>query len=84
MYGVTAAQRAKMIANKRSVILPVAPITEKALNLGGDISMSVNLSERLLLIGVLSGAYLDKTIHKSPAIDKKWEAQAIMGIAYKF
>ena len=84
MYGVTAAQRAKMIANKRSVILPVAPITEKALNLGGDISMSVNLSERLLLIGVLSGAYLDKNIHKSPAIDKKWEAQAIMGIAYKF
>ncbi len=84
MYGVTAAQRSKMIANRRSVILPVAPITEKALNLGGDISMSVQMSERVMLIGVLSGAYLDKTIHKSVAIDQKWESQAIMGIAYKF
>lgn len=84
MYGVTAAQRAKMIANQRSVILPVASITEKALNLGGDMSMSIQLSERLMLIGVLSGAYLDKTIHQSPAIDKKWESQAIMGVAYKF
>lgn len=84
MYGVTAEQRAKMIANKRSVILPVAPITDNALNLGGDISMSVQLSERIMLLGVLSGTYLDKSIHGSAAIDQKWESQAIMGIAYKF
>jgi outer membrane scaffolding protein for murein synthesis (MipA/OmpV family) len=84
MYGVTPAQRAKMIAKGRSVILPVAPITDDALNLGGDISMSVQLSERLILIGMLSGTYLDKSIHRSAAIDQKWESQAITGIAYKF
>ncbi len=84
MYGVTAAQRAKMIANRRSVILPVAPITGKALNLSGDISMSYQLNERIMLIGVLSNTYLDKRIRKSAAIDEKCESQAIFAVAYKF
>lgn len=84
MYGISAEQRAKMISKRRSILLPVAPITEKALNLGGDVSMAFQLTERLTLIGVLGGAYLDKSIHKSIAIDKKWECQGILGIAYRF
>jgi outer membrane scaffolding protein for murein synthesis (MipA/OmpV family) len=84
MYGVTSAQRAKMIEKKRSVILPVAPITEDAHNLGADISMALQLSDRLMLIGIVGGTYLDKSIHRSPAIDQKWDAQAVMGISYRF
>lgn len=84
MYGVTAAQRTKMIANRRSVILPVAPITGKALNLGGDISMAVQLSDRITLIGVVGGTYLDKSIRKSAAIDQEWESQGVLGISYRF
>lgn len=84
MYGVTAGQRAKMISKNRDVILPVAPITGKALNLGGDIAVNVQLSDKIMLLGILSGTYLDKSIYKSPAIDQKWESQAIIGIAYKF
>ena len=84
MYGITAEQRAKMISKRRSVVLPVAPITENAVNLGGDVSMAFQLTERLTIIGVLGGAYLDKSIHRSIAIDKKWECQGILGIAYRF
>ena len=73
-----------MITKKRSVVLPVAPITEKALNLGGDLSMALQLTKRLTLIGVLGGTYLDKSIHRSIAIEKKWECQGILGIAYRF
>lgn len=84
MFGVTSAQRAKMISKNRRVILPVAPITEDAHNLGGDISMALQLSDRLMLVGVIGGTYLDKSIHRSPAIDQKWDAQAVMGISYRF
>ncbi len=84
MYGVTSAQRAKMIAKGRDVILPVAPITEDAHNLGGEIAMALQLTERLTLIGVIGGTYLDKSIHRSVAIDQKWDAQALMGISYRF
>ncbi len=84
MYGVTAAQRARMIRKERRVILPVAPITDDALNLGGDISMAVQLSERLTLIALVGGTYLDKSIHRSAAIEQKWEAQSALGLTYRF
>ena len=84
MFGVTSAQRAKMIAKERRVILPVAPINGDAHNLGGEISMALQLSDRLMLVGVIGGTYLDKSIHRNPAIDQKWDAQALMGIAYRF
>ncbi len=84
MYGITAEQRAKMISKQRSVVLPVAPITQNAMNLGGDVTMAFQLTERLTLIGVVGGTYLDKSIHRSVAIDKKYECQGIMGIAYNF
>ena len=84
MYGVTAAQRTRMIRKDRRVILPVAPITDDALNLGGDISMAVQLSERLTLIALMGATYLDKSIHGSRAIDQKWEAQSGLGVTYTF
>jgi outer membrane scaffolding protein for murein synthesis (MipA/OmpV family) len=84
MYGITAAQRARMIRKKRSVILPAAPITEEAVNLGGDISMTFQLNERLMLIAFVGGAYLDKSIHRSAAIEQEWEAQSGLGVAYRF
>ena len=83
MFGVTSAQRAKMIAKERRVILPVAPINSDAHNLGGEIAMALQLTERLTLIGVIGGTYLDKAIHRSAAIDQKWEAQALLGISYR-
>jgi outer membrane scaffolding protein for murein synthesis (MipA/OmpV family) len=73
-----------MIRKERSVILPVAPITDEALNLGGDISMAVQLNDRLTLIAVVGGAYLDKSIHRSAAIEQKWEAQSVLGVTYRF
>ncbi len=84
MYGVTAAQRARMIRKERRVILPVASITDEALNLGGDISMAVQLNKRLMLIAVVGATYLDKSIHRSAAIDQKWEAQSTLGLTYRF
>lgn len=84
MYGVTAAQRARMIRKERRVILPVAPITDDALNLGGDISMAVQVSERMTLIALVGGTYLDKSIHRSAAIEQKWEAQSALGLTYRF
>lgn len=84
MYGVTAAQRAKMIAKQRRVILPVAPITDDALNLGGDIAMSFRLNQRLTLIATAGATALDKSIHSSRAIEQKWEAQSAIGLTYLF
>lgn len=84
MYGITAAQRARMIRKQRRVILPVAPITDDALNLGGDISLAVQLNKRLMLIAVVGVTSLDKSIHKSIAIDQKWEAQSGLGLTYTF
>lgn len=84
MYGVTAQQRAEAISKKRKVILPVAPITDKATNLGGALTATYSMGGGVTLIGVLSGTYLDKSIHKSPAIDQKWESTAILGLAYSF
>ena len=84
MYGVTEGQRAKAISKNREVILPVAPITDKATNLGGSITATYSMGSGVTLIGVLSGTYFDKSIHQSPAIDQKWESTAILGIAYSF
>lgn len=84
MYGVTAKQRARAIRKGRDVILPVAPITDSAMNLGGDITTTFQISDRLTLIGVLGGTYLDKAIHRSAAIDQKWESQAVLGLIYNF
>lgn len=84
MYGVTTAQRARMIRKERRVILPVAPITDEALNLGGDLSMTFQLDERLMLFAVVGGTYLDKSIQRSAAIEQKWEAQSGLGVTYKF
>lgn len=84
MYGVTATQRARMIRKKRNVILPVAPITDEALNLGGDISIAVQVSERLTLIALVGATYLDKSIHRSAAIEQKWDAQSALGLTYRF
>ncbi len=84
MFGVTAAQRARMIRKRRPVILPVAPITDDALNLGGDISMLVRLNKRLTLIASVGVTSLDKSIYRSPAIDQKWQAQSGIGFTYSF
>ena len=54
------------------------------MNLGGDITATFQISERLTMIGVLAGTYLDKAIHRSAAIDQKWESQAIVGLIYNF
>lgn len=84
MYGVTEGQRAKAISKNREVILPVAPITDKATNLGGTITAIYSMGSGVTLIGVLSGTYFDKSIYQSPAIDQKWESTAVMGVAYAF
>lgn len=84
MYGVTTAQRARMIKKERRVVLPVAPISVGALNPGGDISMALQLGKRLTLFAAVAATYLDKSIHRSAAIEQKWEAQSGLGIAYRF
>lgn len=84
MYGLTDKQRAKMIDKGRDVILPLSQINDDALNLGGDITLTAQLNDRLTLFGALSGTYLDKSIRNSAAIDQKWEASAVMGLGYTF
>lgn len=84
MYGVTEAQRERAISKNREVILPVAPITEDATNIGASVTALYSVGGGVTLIGVLSGTYLDEAIHNSPAIYQKWESTAIVGIAYSF
>lgn len=84
MYGITAAQRARMIRKGRSVVLPVAPITQDAVNLGGDLTMALQLNRRLTLNAIVGGSYLDKSIRRSAAVDQKWEAQSGVGLTYRF
>lgn len=84
MYGVTTEQRARMVRKGRRTILPVTAIRDDALNLGGDISMAVQLNDRLTLIAMAGATALDKSIHKSPAIEQKWEAQSLLGLMYRF
>ena len=84
MYGVTAAQRARAITKQRKVILPVAPILEKARNIGGVLTGTYSVGGGVTLIGVLNSTYLDKPIRNSAAIDKKWESSAILGVTYSF
>lgn len=84
MYGVTAKQRARAIRKGRDVILPVAPITDSATNFGTDLTATYRISDRLTLIGIFANTYLDKAIRRSPAIDRKCESQAIVGVTYTF
>jgi hypothetical protein len=44
----------------------------------------VRLNTRLTLIAVVGGTYLDKSIHRSAAIEQKWEAQSLLGLSYRF
>ena len=84
MYGVTAKQRARAIRKGRDVILPVAPIADSATNFGTDLTATYRISDKLTLIGVFANTYLDKAIRRSPAIDRKCESQAIVGLTYSF
>jgi outer membrane protein len=84
MYGITADQRARMIRKMRAVILPVAPINDNALNLGGGVSMAWRLTDRVTLITMVNGTLLDKSIRKSPAVEQKWEALSLLGLSYRF
>lgn len=84
MYGVTADQRARMIANNRETVLPVAPIASSAFNVGSEISAALPLSNRLMLIGTLGNTYLGKSIRRSIAIDNKSVSLATVGIIYNF
>lgn len=84
MYGVTAKQRARSIRKGRDVILPVAPIADSATNFGTDLTATYRISDKLTLIGVFANTYLDKAIRRSPAIDRKCESQAIVGLTYSF
>ena len=84
MYGVTAKQRARAIRKGRDVILPIAPITDSATNFGTDLTATYQISDKLTLIGVFANTYLDRSIRRSPAIDRKSESQAFVGLTYSF
>ncbi len=84
MYGVTAKQRAKMIEKERDILLPISQISNDVWNFGGDITVTAQVGDHILLYGSLGGTYLDKSIRNSPAIDQEWEAEAVLGIAYSF
>lgn len=84
MYGVTAKQRARAIRKGRGVILPIAPITDSATNFGTDLTATYQISDKLTLIGVFANTYLDRSIRRSPAIDRKSESQAFVGLTYSF
>nr|WP_283773420.1 MipA/OmpV family protein [Altererythrobacter sp. KTW20L] len=82
IYGVSNRQSEKFI----KAGLPIAPytISRAATNLGGDITATVILTDRLLLIGNMSGAYLGRSIRENPGLEDEFEAQALIGIGYAF
>ena len=84
MYGISAKQREKMIAKKRAVILPLYVVDESSLNLGGDVTVTAKLSDRIVAIGYVGATYLDRPIRANPGLRDKCETQALIGLAYRF
>lgn len=84
LYGITADQRARMIAKNRSVILPVAPIATQATNVGGDLTLGYAIDAHWSLFAVGSGSYLGKSIRQSPAMGEECQASIITGVSYRF
>jgi MipA family protein len=83
MYGISPKQHQKMIDKGRDVVLPVYEITDDSVNLGGDITLTAPLTNRLTAIGYLSGTYLGKSIRANPGLRDEIEGQALVGLAYR-
>ena len=84
MYGISAAQIARMVAKGRSTVLAPYRIDDDALNFGADLSVFAEVAERLTLIGVVSATRLDGSIRANPGIDRAWDIFASAAIAYDF
>lgn len=84
LYGITAEQRQDMIDDGADVILPVFVVREKSVNIGADVTFVLPITERFVAIAYLSGTYLDSPIRDNPGITEDFEAQAMLGVGYRF
>ena len=84
LYGITAEQRQDMIDDGADVILPVFVVREKSVNIGADVTVVMPITERFVAIAYLSGTYLDSPIRNNPGITEDFEAQAMLGVGYRF
>lgn len=84
MWGVTQEQQDKMIADNKSVILPVYQLDDFAVNYEGSLTAVYQMTDRVSLISFVSGTYLDKDIRDNPGIDKRYNLTAGFGVAYNF
>jgi outer membrane protein len=84
MYGVTAEQRRKMIEDGADVILPVFEVREGGTNVGADLTLLWPVSDRLIAVAQIGALYLGDSARENPGLARDYEAQALVGVGYRF
>lgn len=84
MYGVSAEQRREMIEDGVSHPLPVFEVREGGVNIGADLTVLWPVSDRIVAIAYVSGAYLGESVRENPGLRDDFEVQTLIGFGYSF
>ncbi len=84
MYGVSADQRRKMIEDDADVILPVFEVREGGTNIGADLTVLWPVNDRLIAIAQIGALRLGDSARENPGLRRDYEAQALLGLGYRF
>lgn len=84
MYGVSAEQRRKMIEDGVTTPLPVFEVREGGLNIGADLTLLWPVTDRIVAIAQVSGAYLGEFARENPGLRDDFEVQTLIGFGYSF
>lgn len=84
MWGVTAEERADMIADEDDLILPVYDVPGSAFTYNAGLFINYQISDRWNAVVLANARYLDKDIRDNPAIDRDIDLGFGLGVAYNF
>ncbi|WP_439471128.1 MipA/OmpV family protein [Brevundimonas sp.] len=84
MYGVSPKQRREMIEDGVATPLPVFEIREGGVSLGADLKVLWPVTDRLVAIAYVSGAYLGDSVRENPGLRDDFEVQTLAGFGYRF
>jgi outer membrane protein len=84
MYGVSADQRRKMIDDGAKVVPALFDVREGGVNLGADLTVLWPVSDRIVAVAQVGGAYLGDSVRENPGLRDDFEVQALIGVGYRF
>lgn len=84
MYGVSVDQRREMIEDGVSTPLPVFEVREGGMNVGADLTVLWPVTDRIVAIAYVSGAYLGESARENPGLRDDFEVQTLIGFGYSF